>query len=123
MKMDPFSLLIGGSNDAGLEKLNLLTVKIFDAPTNNIIVTSQLLDMCTTTGRECGTASSIFDKVNSVINQHGIPWSNCVGFGVDNTSVNVGRHHSIMTLVREVNNNCYFMGCLCHLVHNIITCI
>ena len=33
MKMGPFSLLIGGSNDTGLEKLNLLTVKIFDAPT------------------------------------------------------------------------------------------
>ena len=50
---------------------------------------------------------------------HNIPWGNCVGFGVDNTSVNVGLHHSIMTHVKERNNSCYFMGCPCHLIHNI----
>ena len=67
--------------------------------------------MCTTTGRDCGTASTIYRKINSVINQLNIPWSNCVGFGVDNTSVNVGLRHSIMTLVKQENENCYFMGC------------
>ena len=30
MKIDPFSLLVDGSTDTGLEKLNPLTVKIFD---------------------------------------------------------------------------------------------
>ena len=42
-----------------------------------------------------------------------------MGFGVDNTSVNVGRRHSIMTHVMQQNDACYFMGCPCHLVHNI----
>ena len=55
----------------------------------------------------------------AVLNQLGIPWSNCVGFGVDNTSVNVGLRHSMMTLVKQENENCYFMGCPCHLVHNV----
>lgn len=117
MKVDPFSLLVDGSNDTGLEKLNPLTVRIFDSATNK--VTTQLLDMCTTTGRNCGTASEIYSKINSVLNQLNIPWSNCVGFGVDNTSVNVGLRHSIMTLVKQENKNCYFMGCPCHLVHNV----
>ena len=30
MKASPFSLLVDGSNDTGTEKLNHLTVKIFD---------------------------------------------------------------------------------------------
>ena len=75
--------------------------------------------MCTTTGRDCGTATTIFNKIDLVLSTHSIPWSNCVGFGVDNTSVNVGLRHSIMTQVKSKNNECYFMGCPCHLVHNI----
>ena len=42
-----------------------------------------------------------------------------LGFGVDNTSVNVGLRHSIMPHVQQKNAECYFMGCPCHLVHNI----
>ena len=113
MQNSPFSLLVDGSNDTGLEKLNPLTVKIFDA--TNRQVCTRLLDMCTTLGPNCGTALAIF---NSVLEQYNIPWEKCVSFGVDNTSVNLGKHHSIMTLVHEKNSECYFMGCPCHLVHN-----
>ena len=63
MKVNPFSLLIDGSNDTGLEKLNPLTVKIFDESTNKVI--TELLDMCTTTGRNCGTASDIYSSSKS----------------------------------------------------------
>ena len=42
-----------------------------------------------------------------------------MGFGVDNTSVNIGRHHSVKTQVQAKNPACYFMGCPCHLLHNI----
>lgn len=75
--------------------------------------------MCTTTGRECGTAVTIFSKIDTVLSQYTIPWLNCVGFGVDNTSVNVGIRNSIMTHVQAKNSACYFMGCPCHLIHNI----
>ena len=47
-----------------------------------------------------------------------IPWTNCVGTAVDNTSVNLGRRNSIMTRVLQQNPNVYFMGCPCHIVHN-----
>jgi len=89
MKNGPYSLSTDGSNDTGVEKLNPLTVRIFDV--NRRQVTTQLLDMCPTSGRECGTASAIFQKIDSVLNRFNIPWENCVGFGVDNTSVNIGR--------------------------------
>ena len=109
MKNGPYSLSTDGSNDTGVEKLNPLTVRIFDV--NRRQVTTQLLDMCPTSGRECGTASTIFQKIDSVLTSLSIPWENCVGFGVDNTSVNIGHHHSIKTQVQQRVESCYFMGC------------
>ena len=48
-----------------------------------------------------------------------IPWANCVGAGVDNTSVNLGKRNSICTRVLQQDPVTYFMGCPCHIVHNI----
>ena len=50
--------------------------------------------------------------------EHAVPWSNCVGFSVDNTSMNMGTHNSIISRVLTKNPSCYFMGCLCHIIHN-----
>ena len=50
--------------------------------------------------------------------EHAIPWSNCVGFSVDNTSVNMGAHNSILSRALGKNPLCYFMGCPCHIIHN-----
>ena len=111
-----FSILIDGSNDAGLQKMNPITVKIFDASRGK--VESQFFDMCTTTGPSGATAESIFAKMDSVLSLHRVPWGNCVGFGVDNASVNMGRHNSIKSRVEQVNDNVYFMGCPCHIAHN-----
>ena len=41
-----------------------------------------------------------------------------VGFGVDNASVNIGKHNSIKTRVLERNTQVYLMGCACHIFHN-----
>ena len=117
MKGKPFSLMIDGSNDTGIEKLNPLTVRKYDDNERQVI--TLLLDMCTTSGRDCGTADVISQKINLVMDQYDIPWGHCIGFGVDNTSVNLGVHKSIMTHVKTKNDSCYFMGCPCHIVHNI----
>ena len=69
-------------------------------------------------GPQCGTAQSIFAKMDYVLQSNQIPWANCVGTGVDNTSVNLGRSNSIMTRVLQQNPATYFMGCPCHIVHN-----
>ena len=70
-------------------------------------------------GPHSATAESIFTKMNEVLQSNGIPWANCVGAGVDNTSVNLGRNNSIRTRVLQQNPSTYFMGCPCHIVHNI----
>ena len=70
------------------------------------------------TGQQSATAESIFTKMDDVLQSNQIPWTNCVGAGVDNTSVNLGKRNSIMTRVLQQNPATYFMGCPCHIVHN-----
>ncbi|CAB3996169.1 PREDICTED: uncharacterized protein LOC100641058 [Paramuricea clavata] len=113
MKNGPFSLAIDGSSDNELEKMNPLTVRLFDINTHK--VEGRFLDMCSATA---STAQAIYDKMNEVLNKHDIPWDYCVGMSVDNTSVNVGRHNSIKTRVEDANDTVYFMGCPCHILHN-----
>ena len=112
----PFSLCIDGSSDTDLQKMNPITVRIFDL--NSCKVGMRFLDMCTTSGTNAATAEAIFEKMDSVLVSHSIPWANCVGVGVDSTSVNIGRHNSIMTRVQDVNPAIYFIKCPCHIAHN-----
>ena len=113
MKKNPFSLATDGSNDSGLQKMNPLTVRIFDA--NRGGVTTRFLDMCLTS---TSTAEANFSKIDETLLHFEIDWSRCIAFGVDNTSVNMGIHNSIKTRVQQKNSAVYFMVCPCHMVHN-----
>jgi len=114
MKKDPFALAIDGSSDSGVEKMNPLTVRLFDNLCG--IVCTRLLDMCMSSS---ATANSIFSKMNEALSHRVISWTNCVGISLDNTSVNMGCHNSISTKVQSANSSIYIMGCPCHIVHNI----
>ena len=96
--------------------MNPLTVRLYDVHTNRTV--TWFLDMCCTSGTECGLASTIFNQIDIKMAEHAIPWSNCVGFSVDNTSVNMGAHNSILSHALGKNPLCYFMGCSCHIIHN-----
>ena len=85
MKMEAYSLAIDGSNDSGLQKINPLTARIYDANRGKIV--TQLLDMCLTSS---STAESIFAKVSETLQWFGVDWIKCVSFSINNTSVNVG---------------------------------
>ena len=50
MKTDPFSVAIDGSNDTDTEKINPITVKIFDESQG--IIGTRFLDMSSTTGKK-----------------------------------------------------------------------
>ena len=56
--------------------------------------------------------------MDTVLKEDCIPWVNCVGVSVDNTSVNLGKNNSLFTRITEKNPAAYFMGCPCHIVHN-----
>lgn len=113
MKNKPYSLAVDGSSDSDVRKMNPLTVKIFDV--SRSVVSTQFLDMCMSS---ISTAEGIFDKVDGILIKHGISWENCVGIGLDNTSVNMGCRNSIKTRVLQKNSSVYLMGCPCHILHN-----
>ena len=116
MQANPFSIAVDGSNDSDLQKMNPMTVRIFDFSRGQVC--TRFLDMCLTQGTNAGTAEAIFKSMDEALQSRNIPWSNCVGVGVDNASVNMGRHNSIRSRALEKNRNIYFMGCPCHIVHN-----
>ena len=113
IKKNPFSIAIDGSSDNDIEKTNALTVRILDVNCGN--VRTLFLDMCMSSS---STAEGIFSKMDDAFTTHYISWDNCLGLGVDNTSVNMGCRNSIKTLVLERNPAIYIMGCPCHIVHN-----
>ena len=113
MKINFFTLCVDGSNDQNLQKMNPVTVRIFDI--NQQKVVCKFLDMCPTKG---STAEAIFNSIDTALQKHELSWDKCIGFGVDNTSVNIGKNNSIMSRVLVQNNSIYFMGCPCHIAHN-----
>ncbi len=49
MKSRPYSLAVDGSNDSGNEKINLITVRIYERDVGKIV--TRFLDMCPTTSK------------------------------------------------------------------------
>ena len=109
MKLGRFNLSIDGSNDTGLKKMNPMTVLV-----SNSRVEHKFLDMCTTFGQRAGMAEVIFNKMDSVLLKHGIPWANCICLLVDNASVNIGARNSLRTRLQHKNLKAYISGCPCH---------
>ena len=110
---NPFSLAVDGSSESDVEEMNPLTVRLFDV--NRGSMCTQFLHMCMSSS---STAQGIFSKMEQAMTTHNIPWTNCVGLSVDNTSVNMGCRNSIKTHVLDKNPATYIMGCPCHIVHN-----
>ena len=97
MKNDFNLLSTDGSNGTGLEKMNPLTVQLYDSSKSR--VDTRFLDMCCTSGQNSGTAATIFQKIDDVMIKLQLPWKNCVGFSLDNTSANLGIRSSINSRV------------------------
>lgn len=115
MQSNAFSLAVDSSNDSGLEKMNPLTVRIFDVDSGKIVM--RFLDMCTTSS---STAAAIYEKMDGkLIELLGLsnPWINCTSVGVDNASVNIGVRNSLKSRVLQRNPAIYFSGCPCHILH------
>ena len=90
MQDNPYSLATDGSNDNALEKMNPLTVRIFNLSRGKVKMS--LLDMCMSPS---GVASDIFNALDKYITTFKIPWDDCIAVGVNNTNVNMGNRHSI----------------------------
>ena len=62
-------------------------------------------------------ADGIFKAIDKAFANNRIRWDKCISLGVDNTSVNIGKHHSLITKTRVKNDEMILMGCPCHMAH------
>ena len=113
IKKDCYSISTDGSNDQGLKKMNPVTVRLFDI--NQHMVVNQFLEMYLSSSSD---ADGIFAAIYKAFANNGILWDKCISLGFDNTSVNIGKHHSLITNAREKNDEIILMGCPCHMAHD-----
>jgi hypothetical protein len=64
MKIHPFSVSVDGSNDAGLEKMHPLTIRIYDICSGKIV--TQFLDTCTSTSSTAEAIYTVMDDRLSI---------------------------------------------------------
>ncbi|XP_049441884.1 uncharacterized protein LOC125894500 [Epinephelus fuscoguttatus] len=116
MRTNPFTLITVGSNDTGREKMNPLTVRVYDSDLSKVV--HRFLDMCPTSGPNCGTAEVIYKKMDEALLKNAIPWRNCVSLSVDNAPVSTGARNSIASRIHQEHASIYIHGCPCHIIHN-----
>ena len=116
MKTHPFSLSTDGSNDTGLEKMNPISIRVFDEEESKVI--TKFLHMCPSTDGRAETLFSNIDSKLSELLEQPNPWDMCTALGMDNTSVNIGLRNSIKSRVLQRNKAIYVNGCPCHIIHN-----
>ena len=109
MTVHPFSLSIDGSNDTGLQKMNPITVKIYNYKENRI--STQFLNMCTCTSSTADALYNVLDGKLTELLQSPNPWNMCTAVGFDNASINIGIRDSIKASVLLRNLAIYFRGC------------
>ena len=72
MRVNPFALAIDGSNDNALEKMNPVTVRIFDPDQGR--VSTRFLEMCLTSGTGSAIGASVFEVMDVALQSREIPW-------------------------------------------------
>ena len=116
MKQQPFSLMVDGSNDNGLEKMFPITVRIFDVNFGRVL--TKCFDMNLLVGRSSSTAEAMFNSIDEQFEKHDISWLMVSGLRVDNTNANIGSHNSLKTRAHQKNDEIVIAGCPCHILHN-----
>ena len=115
-KTHAYSVGHDGSNDTGLQKMNPVSIRIFDVKRSKF-VTDHFFNMCITEGEDCCKPYKIFESIERCFVEDGMPWPNCVSLSVDNTNSMIGRNNSVASRFLEKNPATFIAGCPCHLAH------
>ena len=102
MTQSPFSIILDGSNDTGLQKMLPVTVRIFDVNFNHMM--KKLFIMNFLEGKDAPTAANRFDSVNNLFERYNVQWDHCIGIGLDNTTANIGERNAVKSRVHQKNN-------------------
>ena len=95
----PFSLMLNGSNDTGIQNMFPVTFRIYDIQFSRIM--TKFFDMKLLERVTASLAESMFSSVDDLFSKHSIPWDYCMAIGLDNANANIGEHNSIKSRARE----------------------
>ena len=116
MSQSPFSIMVDGSNDAGLEKMFPICVRIVDVNFNRIM--TKLFGMNMLEGRDASTAEHMFTNIENQLRKNELSWDMVKSIGLDNTNANTGDHNFIKFRALERNPEIVISGCSFHILHN-----
>lgn len=107
-----YSLIIDESTTIDTKKVLCLMIRYFSTKKKKIMTTFyRLIEM------RSGTSDAITQAILLQLKTDGLTTEKLIGLGVDGASVNVGRHHSVSTLLREMNAELIVITCICHSLH------
>ncbi|CAL1674544.1 unnamed protein product [Lasius platythorax] len=107
-----FSLILDESTTIDTKKILCLMMRYFSESKKKIVTTFyRLIEI------KAGTSDAIAEAVLHQLKTDGLKPEKLLGLGVDGASVNVGRHHSVTTILREINPELIVITCICHSFH------
>ena len=110
-KNGPFSILCDEDSDTDDKHLAIL-VRLWDNDLGAPVTRFLNMPVC-----NIGTATKLFECIDTTLQERGIPWAHVVGFESDTTNAMVGKHNSVLSRVKEKQPTVYSQGCVCHLAN------
>ena len=90
--------------------MNPAVIKSFDVKRSKTI-TTHFLDMCLTSGNDCGTAKTLFIAIENKLDEISLRWNNCIGLSIDNINTMIDKQNSIASNTLKENPNVFIGGC------------
>ena len=115
----PYSCSTGGSNDTGIQKMNPVSIRIYDANTSKV-VSNHFCNMYLTEGEHRPAAESIFATIENNFDWDNIPVQNCVSLSADNASTMIWKRNSLASDFKDKNSEIFISLCfssMCHLAY------
>ena len=107
MSSSPFSLMVDGNNDAGLEKMFPINICIFDVTFNRIVPMFFVMNMLQ--GKVTSTGEFIFISIDQQHVEKGLLWNMVSAIRLENTNANIGEHNFIKSIATEKNPEMVFL--------------
>jgi len=101
-----FSLILDESTTIDTKKIICLMMRYFSESKKKIVTFYQLIEI------KAGTSDAIAEVVLHQLKTDGLKPDKLLGLGVDGASMNVGRHHSVTTILREINPELIVITCI-----------
>ena len=103
LKSSPFSIILNGSNDTGIEKIFSVTVRVSDVNFNRVM--SKFLDMNIKEGKDVSTAAAMFKSVDNLFTKIDLKWDSVTAIGVGITNSNIRQRNSIASGAKKKNKD------------------